>query len=83
MFFQNETLFHFEMQRAVTLFIKGFTTRTVSQTCFILEHSAKNTFKQPDPIACGMNPRAALTDKVMTGINITISPIGTVLAYTM
>ncbi|MDE0427077.1 MAG: hypothetical protein OXN25_19665 [Candidatus Poribacteria bacterium] len=45
-----------------------------------MEHSRKNNFKQPDHIAYGMDLRTALTNKVMTGMDITISPIGTVLA---
>ena len=40
----------------------------------------ENNFKQFDCIASGMDPRTALTGKDITALDITILPIGTVLA---
>ena len=40
----------------------------------------KQPFNLPDHILCGMDLCTALTDRVMTGMDITISAIGMVLA---
>ena len=80
MLFQYGTLFHIETQHAITCFIKGSETHIVPKLVSFWNIRRKTTLSDPITPRTARIPRTALTDKVITGMNITVSPIGTVLA---
>lgn len=80
MFSQNETVFHFEIQHAGTRFIKGSAIHTNPKRASYWNMQQKTIFNLPNHIAYGVDPCTALTDRGMKGMDITISPNGTVLA---
>ena len=80
MLFQNETLFHFETQHAETCFIKGSAPHTALKLVSFWNTRQKTTLSDPITPQPARIPRTALTDKVVTGMDITILPIGTILA---
>ena len=81
MVFQYGTLFHIDTQRAGACFIKGFATRTASKRVSFWDTRRKTTLNDRITRRTVRIPRATLTDKVITGMDITVSPIGTVLAH--
>lgn len=76
---QYGILFHIETTRRNPCY-QRLRNRYLSQTCFILGHSTKITLSDPSILRTARIPRTTLTNEVITGLDITILPIGTVLA---
>ena len=80
MLFQYGTVFQYGTQHTEIRFIKSSETYTVSKCVPFWNTRQKTTLSNPIIPRTARISRTALTDKVITGINITVSPIGTVLA---
>lgn len=81
MVFQYGTLFHIDTQHTETCFIKGSETYTSSKGVSFWDTRQKTTLSDHITRRAARIPRATLTDKVITGMDITVSPIGTILAH--
>ena len=81
MVFQYGTLFHIDTQHVRTFFVKGSAAYTASKRVSFWDTQRKTTLSDPITRRAARIPCTALTDKVITGMDITISPIGTVLAH--
>ena len=67
-------------QPAETRAIKGSATHIAPKLVSFWDARRKTTLSDQTTSRTVWIPRTALTDKVITGLDITISPIGTVLA---
>ena len=83
MLFQYGTLFHIGTKHAETRFITGSAIQTASKCVSFWNTRQKTTLSDLITLHPARIPRTTLTDKVMTGLDITILPIGTVLAQVM
>jgi len=77
---QYATELHIATQHAGTCFIKGSATHTASKRVAFCDTQRKTTLNDPITPRTARIPRTPLTDEVITGMDITILPIGTVLA---
>ena len=77
---QYGILFHIDTQCAGACFIKGTETHTASKRVSFWDTQRKTTLSDPITRRTARIPRTALTDKVITGMDITVSSIGTILA---
>ena len=68
-------------QHAETRVIKRLVTDTPPKLVSFWNIRRKTTLSDPITPRTARIPRTALMDKVITGMNIAVSPIGTILAY--
>ena len=80
MLFQYRTVFYIGTKHAGTRFIKGSATYTPSKCVPFWNIRQKTNLNDLIVLRTARIPRTALTGKGITGLDITISPIGTVLA---
>ena len=72
-------MYHIETTRRNSCY-KRLCHRYAFQTCLILGRLTKKTLSDHITLRTARIPRPALTDTVITGLDITVSSIGTVLA---
>lgn len=80
MLYQYRTVSYIDTQHAGTCFINASETNIAPKRVSFWDTRQKTTLSDPITPRTARIPCTALTDKVITGMDITISPIGTILA---